>query len=58
MKKKIADEIGKAYIRLHCLHEWEQGDICGDTTVMFSLGSRLIWVCKKCGKKTLYPNYF
>ena len=34
MKKKLADEIGKAYIRLHCSHSKNKGDLISRQAVL------------------------
>lgn len=47
MKKKLADEIGKAFVRLHCSHwYWHRA-------IEFEKGSfnRGIIVCDNCGKR-------
>ena len=41
--------------RAFCLHEWVRMD---STPLVFTtIGARYMWVCKKCGKTTFYPNY-
>ena len=41
--------------RAFCLHEWVRMD---STSLSFKyVGARYMWVCKKCGKKTFYPDY-
>jgi hypothetical protein len=44
--------------RALCLHEWVQGNSAENPfpKIRYSIGARAIWVCKKCGKVTLYPN--
>ena len=37
MKKKLADEIGKAYVRLHCSHPKNKGDLIGRQAVLDEL---------------------
>ena len=47
MKKKLADEIGKAFIRLHCSHwYWHR-----ESPLEFGSYSRGVIVCNNCGKK-------
>lgn len=49
MIKKLADEIGKAYIRLHCHHwYWESA-----SSLEMGSYSRGVIVCKRCGKRKL-----
>ena len=49
MTKKLADEIGKAYIRLHCHHwYWESA-----SSLEMGSYSRGVIVCKRCGKRKL-----
>ena len=49
MKKKLADEIGKAFIRLHCSHlYWHR-----ESPLEFGSYSRGVIVCNNCGKKKL-----
>lgn len=47
MKKKLADEIGKAFVRLHCSHWYWHME---SPFVMGSL-SRGVVVCNNCGKR-------
>ena len=47
MKKKLSDEIGKAFIRLHCSH-WYWHRESPFATGSFSRG---IIVCNNCGKR-------
>lgn len=49
MKKKLADEIGKAFVRLHCSHWYWHNE---SPLIMGSL-SRVIIVCNNCGKRKL-----
>lgn len=37
MKKKLADEIGKAYVRLHCSHSKNKGDLISRQAVLDEL---------------------
>ena len=49
MKKKLADKIGKAFIRLHCSHwYWHR-----ESPLYFGSYSRGVIVCCNCGKKKL-----
>lgn len=49
MKKKLADEIGKAFVRLHCPHwYWHR-----ESPLEFGSYSRGVIVCNNCGKKKL-----
>lgn len=49
MKKKLADEIGKAFIRLHCSHwYWHR-----ESPIEFGSFARGVIVCNNCGKKKL-----
>lgn len=49
MKKKLADEIGKAFVRLHCSHcYWHR-----ESPLETGSFSRGIIVCNNCGKKKL-----
>ena len=49
MKKKLADEIGKAFVRLHCPHwYWHR-----ESSLEFGSYSRGVIVCNNCGKKKL-----
>lgn len=49
MKKKLADEIWKAFIRLHCSHwYWHR-----ESPLEFGSFSRGVIVCNNCGKKKL-----
>lgn len=49
MKKKLSDEIGKAFIRLHCSHwYWHR-----ENPLEFGSFSRGVIVCNNCGKKKL-----
>lgn len=42
--------------RAFCLHEWVRMD---STLLGFKhVGAEYMWVCKKCGKKTLLPDYY
>lgn len=49
MKKKLADEIGKAFKRLHCSH-WYWHRESPFETGSFSRG---VIVCNNCGKRKL-----
>ena len=49
MTKKLADEIGKAYIRLHC-HHWYWRNA---SPLEMGSYSRGVIVCKRCGKRKL-----
>ena len=49
MNKKLADEIGKAYMRLHC-HHWYWRNA---SSLEMGSYSRGVIVCKCCGKKKL-----
>ena len=47
MKKKLSDEIGKAFIRLHCSHwYWHR-----ESPLEMGSLSRGIIVCNNCGKR-------
>ena len=49
MKKKLADEIGKAFAKLHCQHwYWHR-----ESPLEFGSFSRGVIVCNNCGKKKL-----
>ena len=49
MKKKLTDEIGKAYIRLYCSHwYWYR-----ESPLNVGSFSRGVIVCNNCGKKKL-----
>ena len=45
--------------RAFCLHEWVNADSIKNPypKIRYSIGSRMMYVCKKCGKTTFYPNY-
>ena len=49
MNKKLADEIGKAFIRLHCPHFYWHNE----SPLMMGSFSRGIIVCNNCGKRKL-----
>ena len=47
MKKKLADEIGEAFVRLHCSHfYWYR-----ESPLIMGSFSRGVIVCANCGKK-------
>lgn len=47
MKKKLADEIGKAFARLHCSHwYWHR-----ESPLEMGSFSRGVIVCNNCGKR-------
>ena len=49
MKKKLADEIGQAFVRLHCSHwYWHR-----ENPLEFGSYSRGVIVCNNCGKRKL-----
>ena len=49
MKKKLADEIRKAFIRLHCPHFYWHNE----SPLMMGSFSRGIIVCNNCGRRKL-----
>ena len=47
MNKKLANEIGKAFVRLHCSHDiW-----LNESFLKMGSFSRGVIVCSKCGKR-------
>ena len=52
MKKKLADEIGKAYKRLHCPH-WYWHNASPLETLKMGSFCRGVIVCNNCGKTKL-----
>ena len=45
--------------RIFCLHEWVKADSTQNPylKIRYSIGSRMMYVCKKCGKTTYTPDY-
>ena len=45
--------------RLFCLHEWVKANSIENPfpKIRYSVGSRMFYVCKKCGKTTFYADY-
>ena len=45
--------------RMFCLHDYVIADSYEDPYlhIRYSVGARIMWVCKKCGKVSFYSNY-